>query len=126
MHLAYLVVLVKTIINLLFSMIKKRYFSAQDDFKTGFFCKFTLFLGFFLLIIFLFSKISAFIIGENSSGIARQIYDFSLTSYPNSILAFSIILLAVGAIFYFFHCQFTKLAKIADEIEKSENSEDID
>lgn len=107
-------------------MFKKRYFSAHDDFKTGFFCKLTLFLGLVLLLIFIFSIISALIIGENSSGFAKQIYDFSQTDYPNSILAFSIILFGVGAILYFFHCQFSKLAKIADEIEKAEDLEDLD
>jgi len=126
MHLTYLVVPVNNIINLFINMFKKKYFSAQEDFRTGLLCKVTLFLGFVLLIIFLFSKISAIIIGENSSGLAKQIYDFSQTSYPNSILAFSIILLGIGAILYFFHCQFTKLAKIAEEIEKSENSENAD
>jgi hypothetical protein len=107
-------------------MLKKRYFSTQDDFKTGITCKLFLFFGFILLFIFLISKFLAFIFGENSTGIAKQIYDFSQTSTPNSILAISLILLAVGIIFYFFHCQFAKLAKIADEIEKSENSEDTD
>ena len=107
-------------------MFKKRYFSAHDDFKTGFFCKLTLFLGLALLLIFIFSIISALIIGENSSGFAKQIYDFSQTYYPNSILAFSIILFGVGFILYFFHCQFSKLAKIADEIEKAEDSENLD
>jgi len=126
MHLVYLIFQVKNIISLFINMFKKRYFSAQDDFKTGSLCKVTLFLGFSLLIIFLFSKISALIIDKNSPGLAKQIYDFSQTSYPNSILAFSIILIGIGAILYFFHCQFTKLAKIAEEIEKSENSEDVD
>jgi len=107
-------------------MFKKRYFSIQDDFKTGFFCKITLLLGLILLLVYLFSILSSFIIGEDSSGFVRQIYDFSQTSYPNSILAFSIILFGVGGILYFFHCQFSKLAKIADEIEKEENIEDID
>ena len=107
-------------------MFKKRYFSTQDDFKTGFFCKITLFLGFVLLLFFIISKISAFIIGEKGSGFTKQIYDFSQTTYPNSILAFSIILIAIGFILYFFHCQFAKLAKIADEIEKLENLEDFE
>ncbi len=107
-------------------MFKKRYFSAKDDLKTGFFCKLTLFFGLVLFLIYLFTKISALIIGEDSIGLAKQIYDFSQTSAPNSILAFSIILLGIGVILYFFYCQFAKLAKIADEIEKSENLEDID
>ena len=107
-------------------MFKKRYFSAHDDFKTGFFCKLTLFFGLVLLLIFIFFIISALIIGENSSGYAKQIYDFSQTNYPNSILAFSIILFAIGVILYFFHCQFSKLAQIADEIEKAEDLDDFD
>jgi hypothetical protein len=107
-------------------MFKKRYFSINDDFKTGFLCKITLFLGLILLFIYIFSKLSSLIFGEDSSGFVKQIYDFSQTSSPNSILAFSIILFGIGGILYFFHCQFLKLAKIADEIEKEENLEDID
>jgi len=105
-------------------MTKTRYFSTQDDFKTGFTCKLTLFFGLILLLIFIFSKLIAFIAGNNSTGFLKQIYDFSQTSAPNSILAISLILLAVGVILYFFHCQFAKLARIADEIEKSDDQED--
>jgi len=107
-------------------MPKERYFSTKDDFKTGFTCKLTLFFGILLFLIFVFSKLIGFIVGENSSGFIKQIYDFSQTNTPNSILAISIILLAVGVILYFFHYQFAKLAKIAEEIEKSENSEEFD
>ena len=107
-------------------MLKKRFFSAQDDFKTGFFCKITLFFGVILFLFFSFTKLSALIIGENSTGFTKQIYDFSQTSVPNTILAFSILLLGIGLIFYFFHCQFAKLAKIADEIEELENHEEND
>ena len=113
-------------------MLKKRYFSAQSNFKTGIFCKLAFFLGILLLIISLFFIVSSFLIGEGSSGILQQIYDFSHTKIPNSettypslILAFSILSLGVGIIFYFFHCQFSKLAKIADEIEKGEEIEDL-
>ena len=107
-------------------MFKKRYFSAHDDFKTGFFCKISLFLGLVLLLISIFFIVSGFIIGDNSSGFVKQIYDFSQTNYPNSLLAFSIILFAISIILYFFYCQFSKLAKIADEIEKAENLDDFD
>jgi len=105
-------------------MLKRRYFSVHSDFKTGFFYKLSLFLGVFLLIVFIFLKASSFLIGGGSSGIPQQIYDFSQTTYPESILAFSIILIAVGFILYFFHYQFGKLAKIADEIEKGEDFEE--
>jgi hypothetical protein len=70
--------------------------------------------------------VSALIIGDNSSGFTKQLYDFSQTNYPNSLLAFSIILFAIGVILYFFHCQFSKLAKIADEIEKAEDLDDFE
>ena len=69
--------------------------------------------------------VSSFLIGEGSSGILQQIYDLAQTTLPNSILAFSMIFLAVGIILYFFHCQFAKLAKIADEIEKGEDLEEL-
>jgi len=105
-------------------MFKKRYFSAHSDFKTGIFCKLAFILGISLLIVSLFFIVGSFLIGEGSSGILQQIYDFSKTTHPTSILAFSIILIAVGFILYFFHCQLAKLAKIADEIEKGEDFEE--
>jgi len=102
-------------------MIKKRYFSTNKDFKTGFFCKLFLLIGIILLLIFIFINVTVLFVDKDSSGFARQIYDFSQTNYPNSILAFSIIILAISVILYFFYCQFVKLAKIADEIEKEES-----
>ena len=102
-------------------MFKKKYFSAHSDFKTGLFFRIFLILGLILLIVYAFLKISSILIGSESTGFLRQIYDFSQTTAPDSILAFSIIFFAVGVILYFFHCQFAKLAKIAEEIEKGEN-----
>ena len=107
-------------------MFKKRYFSARSDFKTGFFFKLFFFLGILLLIFFIFLKISSNIIEQNSSGFLLQLYDFTQTSYPDSILALSIIFFAIGFILYFFHCQFAKLSEIADEIENKEDIEDFD
>jgi hypothetical protein len=101
-------------------MFKKRYFSAHHDFKTGFLCKLTLFLGFFFLFVFIFLKITSIVISKESTGLIRQLYDLSQSGVPDSIIAISIIFLAVGFILYYFHCQFAKLSKIADEIEKSE------
>jgi TRAP-type C4-dicarboxylate transport system permease small subunit len=105
-------------------MFKKRYFSAKSDFKTGIFCKLSFFLGIIVLIISLFFILGGYITGKGSSGIPLQIYEFSQTTIPVSLLAFSFIFLAVGIILYFFHCQFAKLAKIADEIEKGEDIEE--
>lgn len=105
-------------------MIKKRYFSTKENFKTGFLFKLFLMIGIILVFIFIFFKVTALFIEENSLGLAKQIYDFSQSSYPNSILSISIIILAIAVIFYFFYSQFVKLAKIADEIENEEESND--
>jgi hypothetical protein len=84
-------------------MLKKRHISVYSDFKTGFLCKFLLIFGIFLLIIYIAQWMLPFIfIHENISGI---------------ILAFSILLIGIGLIVYFFNCQFAKLAEIANEIE---------
>jgi amino acid permease len=106
-------------------MFKKRYFSVKSDFKTGLLCKIAFFLGLIFLIVSIFFIISSFIIDSESSGFLQDIYAFSQTTYPQSLLAFSIIFFAFGFILYFFHCQFAKLAKIADEIEKGEDFEDL-
>ena len=106
-------------------MIKKRYFSTEENFKTGLLYKLFLLIGVILLSIFIIIKIIVIFIDENSVGFTKQIYEFSQTNYPNSILAFSIIILAIAVIFYFFYCQFVKLAKIVDEIEMEENSDDL-
>ena len=107
-------------------MFKKKYFSVYDDFKTGFFCKFSFFLGLLLLFVFVFFKVCSFFIGQEDSGFLQLIYDLSQSSYVDSIIAFSIMFLGIGFILYFFHRQFAKLAKIADEIENEEEAEDLD
>ncbi|MDH7506768.1 MAG: hypothetical protein QHH15_03135 [Candidatus Thermoplasmatota archaeon] len=106
-------------------MIKKRYFSLNNDLKTGFFYKIFLSIGIILVLIYIFFKLVILFFDEKSLGFAKQLYNFSQTSYPDSILAFSIIMLAISVIFYFFYCQFLKLSKIADDIEKEEESNDL-
>ena len=107
-------------------MIKERHFSPYNDFKTGLFCKLSFFLAIILLAVYLFVKITSFTIDKNSTGLLKNIYDFSQTSQSDTILAFSILLFALGVILYFFHYQFGKLAKIAEEIENNEEYEEID
>ena len=107
-------------------MAKERHFSVYNDFKTGFLFKLSLIFGVFLLAVYIFFKVSSFIIGSGGSSVVGQIYEFSQTTYPNTILAFSIIILGVSIILYFFHYQFAKLANIADEIENEEDSDILD
>jgi hypothetical protein len=107
-------------------MFKERRFSAHEDFRTGIFCKFSLFLGFFLLLFYVFLKIISLFIGQNNTGFLQTIYDLSQSSVADSIIAFSIVFLGVGFILYFFHLQFVKLSKIADEIENEEEIKESD
>jgi hypothetical protein len=107
-------------------MFKERRFSAHEDFRTGIFCKLSLFLGFFLLIFYVFLKIISLFIGQNDTGFLQTIYDLSRSSVADSIIAFSIVFLGVGFILYFFHLQFVKLSKIADEIENEEEIKEPD
>ena len=107
-------------------MFKERRFSAHEDFRTGIFCKLSLFLGFFLLLFYVFLKIISLFIGQNNTGFLQTIYDLSQSSVADSIIAFSIVFLGVGFILYFFHLQFVKLSKIADEIENEEEIKEPD
>jgi hypothetical protein len=101
-------------------MIKNRYYSAYNDFKTGILYKIFLIIGFIFLFIFilliLISKISDI---NNSIGILKYLYDLSISNFPDILISFSIILISIGLILYFFKRQFEKLAEIADEIEKN-------
>jgi hypothetical protein len=107
-------------------MFKERHFSAHEDFRTGIFCKLSLFFGFFLLLFYAFLKIISLFIGQNNTGFLQTIYDLSQSSVADSIIAFSIVFLGVGFILYFFHLQFVKLSKIADEIENEEEIKEPD
>ena len=85
-------------------MVKNRNISVHSDLKTGLFCKLSLILGIILLAIYIIQfSIPNLSIEENTSGI---------------IISFSIIFIGLGIILYFFQCQFAKLSKIAEEIEK--------
>jgi len=72
--------------------------------KTNPTCIFLLTVGLILLAIYIIDSLTNILsIGESTLGI---------------ILAFTIIILGVGLILYFFGCLFNKLATIADEIEQ--------
>lgn len=84
--------------------------SVYHDFKTGFFCKLFLILGFIFLIVYLI------IFAIQSLDIATILDE----KVMGTLLAFLILFLGFGFIFYFLSCQFAKLAKIAEEIENEE------
>jgi len=85
-----------------------------------------LFLGLFLLFVYIFLKIGSLLISRNDTSFLHLIYDLSQSSYMDSIIAFSIMFLGIGFILYFLHCQFAKLAEIADEIENENKDEEFD
>lgn len=84
-------------------MIKKRMFSTQHDFKTGFFYKLLLIVGMVLLAIYLIGR-------------TVQLIDIDSTVL-GSILAFAILCIGGGLLAYFISSQFSKLEEIASEIE---------
>jgi hypothetical protein len=93
-------------------MVKKHIFSAHNDLKTGFFCKFFLILGCILIIL-------------NVVEIAAHPLNLS-DDMTGTILAFSILFVGLGLISYFFSCQFAKLSKIAEEVENDESLMDLE
>ena len=80
-------------------------------------------MGFILLVVYAIIKIIFFVSDKNSSGFIKTIYDFSQNSQSDAIIAFSLLFFALGVILLFFHYQFGKLAKIAEDIENSEDYE---
>ena len=93
-------------------MFKKRNISVYNDFKTSFFYKIFLIIGFILLIFYGIQHVVPLVdVSEHILGI---------------VLAFSILFLGIGFLIYFLSRQFAKLARIADEIENEEEIEDID
>jgi amino acid transporter len=101
-------------------MLKKKYYSVYDDLRTGFFYKVLLYLGIILLILFILLKVFSLLFSETDVDIFKYLYELSQSSIADSIIAFSIVFIGLGIILYFFFCQFKKLAKIADELEKEE------
>ena len=107
-------------------MFKEKRFSTHNDFRTGYFCKLSLFLGIVLLIFYVFLKVISLVMDQNNTGFLQSFYELSQSGVADSIIAFSIVFLGVGIILYFFHIQFAKLSKIADEIENEEETKDPD
>jgi len=87
-------------------MIKQRIISLYKRSKTSFWGKTFFVIGCFLFIAFLLLTIVS-------------MYRF----IAGIVLAFSILFLGVGGVLYFFYIQFTKLEKIAEDVER-ENSEE--
>lgn len=87
-------------------MVKKHIFSAHTDMKTGFFYKFFLILGCIFLILYIVEVVAHPLRLSNDA--------------TGTILAFTILLIGLGLIAYFFSCQFAKLSKIAEEVENDE------
>ena len=106
-------------------MFKKRYFSVDHDFKTSYLSMFFIITGIILLALYIFFKIISFVVSSSDNGVMNSLLQFSQTHHPDTIFSFSIICLAFGIIFNFFHRQFSKLADIAEEIENCENIEEL-
>jgi len=88
-------------------MPRVRVHSAHSDMKTGFFCRFFLVLGLILLAVYL---LESFL---HLAGLPEGV--------TGALLAFAILCIGLGALLYFFACQFAKLSAIAEEIEADES-----
>ncbi|MBN2065320.1 MAG: hypothetical protein JW771_00740 [Candidatus Thermoplasmatota archaeon] len=84
-------------------MIKKRMYSAHHDFRTGFLYKLLVIVGAILLVIYLIEQ-------------ASHLLSMDVT-VQGSILAFAILCIGGGVLAFFISSQFSKLAKIADDVE---------
>ena len=82
--------------------------------------RFLIFLGIFSIIVFAFFKIISAIADSESTGFLKSLYDMSVSTATESILALGAIILFFGFLLLFFSRQFTKLAEIADDIENNE------
>lgn len=104
-------------------MVKKKNFSAHYDFNTGFLSKFfIIFGGVLLCLAVLFSIISVFL-PDQPLGISSFFSNVIDSGFIDISFALSIIFIGVGFILWFLHRQFSKLADIADDIEKIKNQD---
>jgi hypothetical protein len=87
-------------------MIKTRTISPYYDFKTGFLSKLFILIGIILVIFYVLSFLFSY-----------------FETIISAILAFSILFIGLGIIFYFMSLQFAKLAQIAKEIETLQDLE---
>ena len=79
-----------------------------------------LFFGLFFIFVSIFLKIISIIVGKDSSGFLKSLYDLSIGSAPESLAALGVVIVFFSLVLFFFSHQFSKLADIADEIENSE------
>ena len=88
--------------------------------RSGLTGRILLFFGLLFIAVFIFLKIISIIIGINSTGFLKSLYEISISSAPESLVALGIVFVFFSMVLFFFSYQFSKLAEIADEIENSE------
>jgi hypothetical protein len=88
-------------------MSKTRNHSVYSDFKTGLLYKLFFIIGFTLVVFYLIERFSRLL----------HLQEPTL----DAILAFAVLFIGGSLLLYFIHCQFAKLAQIAEEIENEED-----
>lgn len=101
-------------------MVKIRRKSVYNDLKTGLISKICLGLGIILLGAYVFLKSISLVVQSGNTGL-EMLSTLGNSSLNGMILAFSILFIGAGLLFYFLHYQFQKLAEIADENKYREN-----
>ena len=105
-------------------MLKLRYFSVYSDFKTSAFSKLFFSLAALFIIAVVFIQIFALFLESTTEGVVGFIVTLKNSSFMDISLAMIILFLGAGLISLFFHHQFKKLAEIADELEKLEETDE--
>lgn len=100
-------------------MVKKKNFSVHHDFNTGFLSKCFIVFGIVLLALAVFFSLISFFLSDQSSGVSSFFSNVIDAGFIDISFAFTIIFIGIGFILWFLHRQFTKLADIADDIEKN-------
>lgn len=107
-------------------MIRKKFFSVKNDFRTGVLSRVFLALAFILFFcIVLIITIGILFANETneSIGLVVSLYHSSVIDI---LLAFLIITVGLGGILWFFKRQFVKLDTIANEYEEETNDQNED
>lgn len=104
-------------------MVKKRIFSAHYDFNTGFLSKCFIFFGGILLVLSILFSLISFFLPTQTSGITSFFSNVIESGFIDISFALAIIFIGIGFILWFLHRQFSKLADIADDIEKIKNQD---
>ena len=99
-------------------MIRKKFFSVKNDFRTGILSRVFLALAFILFFCIMIILTIGILFSNETNGIIGIVVGFYHSSVIDILLAFLIITVGLGGILWFFNRQFVKLDIIANEFDE--------